>query len=394
MKGRTSCLISLRLQNQAGNCKDLDLSNLACLLSCTYSLNRMEDADMSQETMKAGVLVGPQQIEIKQVPVPEMSPGLLKIRVSACGVCGSDIHMWKAGKSWSPEPITDFHMGHEFCGVVADPGDSEFQIGDRVTFWANLYCGKCDMCLAGKEHLCREVHGTNYIGFVCNGGYAEYFVGKAGNAYKLPDTVSDVAAGLIDALMVAYHAVKHSSLKLNSKVLVVGSGIIAQLIGGLAKKAGVSYLAMSKIDERQTGKAREIGDFDAYFDGNDPDRAAKMQEATEGGFDVVFEAVGAGESLAACVDGVKPGGEIVMIGNSMSPTVPFELNRAVLNEVHLTGSVSCTRKEFEETIGLIADGIIDVEKYVTDILPLDQLQRAFEKQISPTEHVLKSVIKP
>ena len=151
---------------------------------------------MSQETMKAGVLVGPQQIEIKQVPVPEMSPGMLKIRVSACGVCGSDIHMWKAGKSWSPEPITDFHMGHEFCGVVADPGDSEFQIGDRVTFWANLYCGKCDMCLAGKEHLCREVHGTNYIGFVCNGGYAEYFVGKAGNAYKLPDTVSDVAAAL------------------------------------------------------------------------------------------------------------------------------------------------------------------------------------------------------
>lgn len=349
---------------------------------------------MKQETMKAGVLTGPRRIEIRRVPVPEMAPGMLKIRVSACGVCGSDIHMWKAGKGWSPEPIADFHMGHEFCGEVVDPGDSGFRIGDRVTFWANLYCGECDMCRAGKEHLCREVHGANYIGFVCNGGYAEYFAGKAGNAYRLPDTVSDVAAGLIDPLMVAYHAVRRSGLKVHDKALVVGSGIIAQLVGGLVKKAGASCLAMSKIDERQTGKAREIGDFDVYFDGNDPDRAAKMQAVSEGGFDVVFEAVGAGESLAACLDGVKPGGEIVMIGNSMTPTVPFELNRAVLHEVRLTGSVYCTRKEFEETIDLIAKGVIDAEKYVTDILPLDQLQRAFEKQVSPAESVLKTVIRP
>lgn len=349
---------------------------------------------MKQEMMKAGVLTGPQRVEIRQVPVPEMAPGMLKIRVSACGVCGSDIHMWKAGKGWSPEPIADFRMGHEFCGEVVDPGDSDFRIGDRVTFWANLYCGECDMCRAGREHLCREVHGTNYIGFVCNGGYAEYFVGKAGNAYRLPDAVSDVAAGLIDPLMVAYHAVRQSSLKLHDKVLVVGSGIIAQLIGGLAKRAGASCLAMSKVDERQTGKAREIGDFDVYFDGNAPNRAVKMQAVSEGGFDVVFEAVGTGESLAACLDGVKPGGEIVMIGNSMTPAVPFELNRAVLHEVRLTGSVSCTRKEFEETIDLIANGFIDVEKYVTDILPLEQLQHAFEKQISPAESVLKTVIRP
>lgn len=119
-----------------------------------------------------------------------------------------------------------------------------------------------------------------------------------------------------------------------------------------------------------------------------------MQAVSEGGFDVVFEAVGTGESLAACLDGVKPGGEIVMIGNSMTPAVPFELNRAVLHEVRLTGSVSCTRKEFEETIDLIANGFIDVEKYVTDILPLEQLQHAFEKQISPAESVLKTVIRP
>lgn len=278
--------------------------------------------------------------------------------------------------------------------LIHSAGDSKFKVGDRVVFWANLYCGKCDMCLAGQEQLCREVNGTNYIGFVCNGAYAEKFVGKVSNAYLLPDSVSDVAAGLIDPLMVAYHAVRQSGIRLHDKVLVVGSGIIGQLIGGLAKKAGASYAAMSKVNDRKIAKAKEIGDFDAYFDGNDPNRAENMKQATNGGFDVVFEVVGSGETLNTCIDGVRPGGEIVMIGNSMELKVLFDMNRAVLQEIRLTGSVSCTRKEFEETIDLIASGMIDPEKYVTDVLPLDQLQHAFERLTSKTDPVLKIVIKP
>lgn len=345
------------------------------------------------EMMKAAVLTGPRTIVIKDVPVPEMGPGLLKIRVNACGVCGSDIHMWKSGKGWNPNHQGDFYMGHEFCGTVTDPGDSQFHVGDRVVFWANLYCGECDMCRAGQEHLCREVNGTNYIGFVCNGAYAEQFVGKASNAYLLPDTVSDVAAGLIDPLMVAYHAVKHSSLHLHGKVLVVGSGIIGQLIGTLAKKAGASYVAMSKVNDRKIAKAREIGDFDDYFDGNDPNRAEIMQKASDGGFDVVFEAVGGGDTLQTAIEAVRPGGEVVMIGNSIEDQVPFSMNQAVLQEIRLVGSVSCTRVEFEETIDLIARGMIDPERYVTDIMPLSELQHAFERLTSKTDPVVKIVIK-
>ena len=136
------------------------------------------------------------------------------------------------------EDPNGFILGHEFCGVVTDPGDSPFAVGDRVTFWANLYCGQCDMCQAGQEQLCREVNGTNYIGFVCNGAYAEQFVGKASNAYRLPDTVSDVAAGCIDPLMVAYHAVRKAGIRLHDRVLVVGTGIIGQLIGGAGQEGG------------------------------------------------------------------------------------------------------------------------------------------------------------
>ncbi|MCI7302562.1 MAG: alcohol dehydrogenase catalytic domain-containing protein [Clostridiales Family XIII bacterium] len=346
-----------------------------------------------EKKMKAAVLAGEKQIEMKELPVPELKAGEIEIAVSACGVCGSDIHMWKTGKSWNPE-LADFVMGHEFCGVVTNPGDSDFSIGDRVVFWANMYCGECDMCKAGKEQLCRQVNGQNYIGFVRNGAYAEKFVWRASNAYKLPDTVSDTAAGLIDPLMVAYHALRISDLKLHDKVLVVGSGIIGQLTGGLVKKAGASYLAMAKRNDRKLGLAKEIGDFDDYFDSSASDSGAIMNQAANGGFDVVFECVGTEESLAASIDAVKPGGTIVTVGNSINDTVQISLNKIVLREIRLMGSVSCTRKEFEETIDIIASGMIDADKYVTDVMKLDELQHAFERLTSKTDPVVKIVVKP
>lgn len=267
-------------------------------------------------------------------------------------------------------------------------------MGDRVVFWANLYCGECDMCRGGQEHLCREVNGTNYIGFVCNGAYAEKFVGPARLAYKLPDTVSDVDAALIDPLMVAYHAVHLSNMKLHDKVLVVGSGIIAQLMGDLAKTAGASLVAMSKTNDRKLAKAREMGKFDCYLDGKDPNRRAVYEEVSKGGFDVVFEAVGSESALAAAMDAVKAGGTIVTVGNTIDPTIPFDINRLVLHEIRLVGSVSCTRKEFEETIDLIASGMIKPERYVTDIVPVEGMQKAFERLTSRTDPVLKIVMKP
>lgn len=347
---------------------------------------------MEKRMMKAAVLAGPGQIVVKEVPVPEVGPGEIEIKVSACGVCGSDVHMWKSGKGWGNQD-GDFFMGHEFCGVVTNPGDSDFHVGDRVVFWANLYCGECVMCKAGQEQLCRDVNGTNYIGFVCNGAYADYYIGKASNAYLLPDTVSDVAAGLIDPLMVAYHAIHRSGIQMHDKVLVVGSGIIGQMIGELAKKAGASYVAMSKVSDIKIQKAKEIGIFDEYFDGNDSQRESVLKAASDGGFDIVFEAVGAADALAACMDSVRPGGKIIMIGNSIEPEILFAMNRAVLQEVSLIGSVSCTRKEFEETIDLIASGMMEPEKYVTEVLPLEQLQQAFVRQTTADDPVVKIVIK-
>lgn len=348
---------------------------------------------MQTPLMKAAVLTGPQSLQLRDVPIPPVTPGTVRIRVSACGVCGSDIHMWKQGHGWMPENADSFHMGHELCGLVTDPGGSDFAVGDRVVIWANLYCGACDMCQSGNEQLCRRVDGKNYIGFVCNGGYAQYCTAPVENVWALPPSVSDLAACLIDPLMVAHHAVKNAGITPGSRVLVSGSGIIAQLIGALAVRAGASTVAMSRIDDRQLAIARKNGDFNAFYHAADPGVIDAMRADTGGGFDLAFEAVGAAESLALCMAASRPGATVVLIGNSMSPTVPFALNDAVLRELTLKGSVSCTRREFEETIALLARGVIVAEHYVTDIFPLERIQEAFEKQSFSSEPFLKSVIR-
>ena len=125
-----------------------------------------------------------------------------------------------------------------------------------------------------------------------------------------------------------------------------------------------------------------------------PESVKQMLEDTDGGFDVVFEAVGAAETLNMCIEAVKPGGEIVMVGNSIEPQISVDVNRLVLKEVKLHGSVSCTRTEFTETINLIASGMVDAESFVTDIVPLDDLQHTFERLTDHNDQILKAVVKP
>ena len=133
---------------------------------------------------------------------------------------------------------------------------------------------------------------------------------------------------------------------------------------------------------------------DGIHSENDSDVSLGFVYISGGGFDIAFEVVGASSALSTCIDGVKAGGKVVMIGNSIEPTVAFELNRAVLHEITLIGSVSCTEKEFRETIDLIAKKTIKPERYVTDIVGLDDLQKSFERLVSPTDPALKIVVKP
>jgi L-iditol 2-dehydrogenase len=319
------------------------------------------------------------------IPTPEIKPGYIETKVKSCAICGSDLHMWETG---SPR----IAMGHEFSAEVTNPGDSEFKEGDRVVFSCGIPCYQCDMCLKGKRHLCRSLWQDDYTGISIDGGLAEKYIGLAKYAYKLPDCINFQAAAMVEPLSVAYHAINQAHMKLGAKVLVVGGGVIGQLIGALARRAGAVYTALSEINAQRMNSAKKIGDFNEYFDAADQDQVAKLMGATGGGFDVVFECSAVQGGYMTSFLAAKPDSVVILVGapSGFISVLPILV---VSKELHVSGTIACSFQEYHETIDLIANGF-DPLPYVSAVAPLKDTQKCFEQLTSGTDPAIKIIIEP
>jgi len=335
--------------------------------------------------MKAAYLTGAKKIEIKEKEVPALQPGYIETKVKYCAICGSDLHMWEAGQ---PNIV----MGHEFSAEVTNPGDSDFKVGDKVTFFCGVPCYQCDMCLQGKHHLCRSLWSDDYTGINIDGGLAEKYVGLAKYAYKLPPGVSDKAGAMVEPTAVAYHAVNQANLKLGSKVLVVGGGIIGQLIGALARRSGASYVALSEINKQRMDSAKKINEFDEFFDAADPEQIPKMMGATGGGFDAVFECTAVSGGYMTSFVAAKPDSMVVLVGAPSNPTSVLPI-LVVIKELHVVGSIAYSLQEYANVIELIVKGF-DPVRYVTDVVPLADTQHSFERLVSGSDPAIKILVEP
>jgi L-iditol 2-dehydrogenase len=171
--------------------------------------------------MKALVLSEYNHLEVRDLPNPIPGPDEILIQVSACGICGSDVHGFDGSTGRRIPPIV---MGHEAAGIVASVGSdvSTFKPGDRVTFDSTVYCGRCEYCLKGAVNLCnqRQVIGVSCMEFRREGAFAEYLTVPARIAYRLPDSFSFAEAAMLEAVSVALHGVAVSKMKAGDTVLV------------------------------------------------------------------------------------------------------------------------------------------------------------------------------
>lgn len=336
--------------------------------------------------MKKAVLTGPKQIIIQEADIPKLKSGQVLVKVDYAAICGSDLHQWHAGH---PE----IAMGHEFSGTIVDAGDSEYKEGDRVIFFCGEPCNECAQCKQGQHHLCDLLWARDYSGLSIDGGFAQYYVGNADKIYKLPDNVSFQQAAMVEPLAVALHGVNQANIKLGDKVLVIGGGIIGQLSGAMARRAGAFYVALSEINAQRMASAKKLGEFDDYFDGADPDVVAKMGQAAGGLFDIVIECTGVGPGLNTALMAIKPGHTVVCIG-APTDAIPVLNILTVLKEIHLVGSIAYSMKEYGvDTVNLISKGGFDPLKYVTDILPLEDIQTGFERLTSGSDPAIKILVK-
>src|SRR5579863_2059881 len=303
--------------------------------------------------MEALLLKQYKNLEMVEMPAPEIGPDDILVRVRACGICGSDVHGFDGSTGRRIPPLV---MGHEAAGEVAAVGANvdDLKVGDRVTFDSTIYCGQCVHCLRGEVNLCehREVLGVSPGPYRRHGAFAEFVAVPRRIVYRLPDSLSYEQAALIEAVSVAVHAVAISPLA--QSAVVVGVGMIGVLAVQALRAAGCRHVTAIDIDEGRLDRARALG-AERTLNSKNEDAAALVREMTDGrGVELAVECVGATDPIRTAIACTRKGGSVTLVGN-VAPSVDLPLQEVVTRQLRLQGSCASSG-EYPQCIELLATG--------------------------------------
>lgn len=311
---------------------------------------------MSQ-MMKAAVLHALKTpLRIEQVPVPEPGHGDLLIKVTACGVCHSDLHA--VDGDWTPQPVIPLIPGHEVAGKVAKvgPGVTGFKAGDEVGVpWMYSSCGQCEFCLAGMETICKSAEAT---GYTKPGGYAEYLVAPAAYVGRLPEgTDAYEMAPILCAGVTTYRGLKRTGARPGQWVAVVGIGGLGHIAIQYARAMGLRVAAVD-VSEEKLALAKSLG-AELVVNAAEADPAAAIQEKIGGTHAAVVTAV-ASRAFEQAVLMLRPGGTVAYIGlpGGKSDEIRASISAITNWELSVRGSNVGTRQDLNEAIAFAANGLV------------------------------------
>ena len=343
--------------------------------------------------MKALVLEKYNEFVYKEVPDPEISDNEVLVQVKACGICGSDVHGMDGSSGRRIPPLI---MGHEASGVILKTGKnvSEWKKGDRVTFDSTVYPLNDWYTLEGMYNLSdnREVLGVSPGNYRRNGAFAEYVAIPQHILYHIPDNVTFEQAAMVEPAAVALHALNQSTPKPGESCVVVGAGTIGSFILELLKLSGAIPLIAVDINNQNLERAKKTG-ADYIFNPSDDQIQNKIKALTKNrGVDLAFEAVGNSDSINTCINSVRKGGRIVLIGN-LSATVEFPLQNVVTRELKLFGSCAI-RGEYTAVLDMISKKKINVDDQISAIAKLSEGADWFNRLKNNKEGLKKVILVP
>lgn len=323
--------------------------------------------------MKVAAGVG--NVEVRDIPEPDIKDGLVKIRVEAAGLCGTDLHIFKDEfRSWPPVVL-----GHEVAGEVVEVGAgvSGIETGQRVTTETYFYtCGQCRYCRAGQNNLCLN---RRSIGSGVNGGFTNYVVVPAKNIHRLPENVDYEAGALTEPLACVVHAVTTTPTVSPGDVAVIaGPGAIGLLTLQVVKAAGATVIVLgTDKDDHRLALAKQLG-ADHTVNVQQEDGKALVESLTEGGFgaDVVYECSGAELAAAQLLTLVRRKGRYVQIGLFGKP-VAWDLDQLCYKELIATGSNASIPSAWNRAIQLMESGLVKTAPLITHRFPVTEWEQAF-----------------
>lgn len=325
-------------------------------------------------------------LTLEEVPIPVPGPGEVLVRVRACGVCGSDIHIVFEGVT--PTAYTPITLGHETAGEVAvcGPGVEEFKPGDRVVVCCFLVCGRCLNCLSGNQQVCLE---RRCLGIQAEGALAEYLVAPAANLVPLPERVPFAQGAIItDAVATPFHALMAvGGLRPGETVAVFGCGGLGIHGVQLARLGGAAKVIAVDVRPAVLQRALAVG-ADLAIDASRQEVVPAVLKATGGlGVDLAVELVGRRQTIAQAVECLRVGGRAAVAGLGPEPITTLPPTAFVRREAKLLGSYGFTVNEIATLVELVASGRLDLSGSISLTLPLalvnDALSILHEKQGDP-----------
>ena len=290
------------------------------------------------------------------LPIPAPGPGDILIKVTACGVCHSDLHA--VDGDWTPPPVLPLIPGHEVTGVVAalGTGVTTLAVGARVGVpWLYSACGHCEFCLAGMETICKQAEATGYSK---PGGYAEYMVAPATFCGRLGDGVDMYAmAPILCAGVTTYRGLKRTGAKPGQWVAVVGVGGLGHIAVQYARAMGFRVAAVD-IDDGKLALAKSLG-AEVLINGKNDDPATAVQEQVGGVHGAVVTAV-AQAAFEQAIGMLRPAGTVSFIGlpGGDKDSIRTSISALVNGELSIRGSNVGTRKDLTEAIDFAARGLV------------------------------------
>lgn len=320
--------------------------------------------------MKSAVFYGKHDLRVEEHEMPKVGPKDVLIQVKACGVCGTDVHIYEGDKG-AAEVTPPTILGHEFSGVIAEVGSevTNYKAGDRVCIDPNCYCGACEPCRNGVVHYCEHMIG---YGTTVNGGFAEYCAVNERQVYKLGDNTSFEQGAMTEPVACCLHGMDMCEIRPGHQVVVIGGGMIGLLMLQLSRLAGAAKVALLEPVEskREVGKKLGAG---ICIDPIHEDVKARLKEEGMTWVNTVIECVGRPSTIEQAIDIAGNKAVVMMFGltkpDETISVKPFEIFR---KELVLKASYINPYTQ-KRALDLIDSGRLDVSSMVYEVADLDEL---------------------
>jgi threonine 3-dehydrogenase len=316
---------------------------------------------------------------LTELPVPEIGPNDVLIRIRKTGICGTDVHIWN-WDAWAERTIpVPMQVGHEYVGVIEALGAEVrgLKVGDRVSGEGHITCGHCRNCRAGRRHLCRNTLG---VGVNRPGAFAEFLALPASNAFRIPEGIGDDLAAIFDPFGNATHTALSFDL-VGEDVLITGAGPIGVMAAAIARHVGARHVVITDLNEYRLALARQMGATRAVNAARESLRDVMAELGMTEGFDVGLEMSGAPAALRDMLAFMNHGGKVALLGIPPAETA-IDWNHVIFKGLEIRGIYG--RQMYEtwyKMVAMLQSGL-DISPVITHRFPVVEYRAGFATMLS------------